>query len=259
VGLNNYISSPKERKDKVSQLSDYLVERLRLGRQHRGWAFKFFACECLNFINVVIQIFVTDAFLGGEFSKYGLEALKFSVMDPEERVDPMSRVFPRMTKCTFRKYGPSGTIQKADALCILGMNVINEKIYVFLWFWFVLLAIITGVALAARLAQLFSSDVRSRFVKLEAAGALDKTVLKSDVETVVKRLPYSDWLILYYLSQAMDKVNFGELLACMADSLANRKNSWSTQEDHTVLVANGNHQERRQLKRSPTLKNSFAY
>jgi hypothetical protein len=33
-----------------------------------------------------------------------------------------------MTKCTFHKFGGSGTIQKFDALCVLGMNIINEKV-----------------------------------------------------------------------------------------------------------------------------------
>ena len=27
--------------------------------------------------------------------------------DPEDRVDPMSRIFPRVTKCTFKKFGLS--------------------------------------------------------------------------------------------------------------------------------------------------------
>ena len=30
--------------------------------------------------------------------------------------------------------------QKHDALCMLPINVVNEKIYVFLWFWLLLLA-----------------------------------------------------------------------------------------------------------------------
>ena len=40
-----------------------------------------------------------------------------------------------MTKCTFHKYGPSGTVENKDGLCILAQNIINEKIYIFLWFW----------------------------------------------------------------------------------------------------------------------------
>ena len=83
-------------------------------------------------------------------------------MDQEDRIDPMSRVFPRVTKCTFHKYGGSGTIQNLDALCVLGMNILSEKIYVFLWFWFVILAIITGVGLIYRAITIFSSDTRKR-------------------------------------------------------------------------------------------------
>ena len=47
-------------------------------------------------------------------------------MDQEDRIDPMSRVFPRVTKCTFHKYGGSGTIQNLDALCVLGMNIFSD-------------------------------------------------------------------------------------------------------------------------------------
>jgi hypothetical protein len=50
-----------------------------------------------------------------------------------------------MTKCEFHKFGSSGTVQKFDALCVLPLNIINEKIYVFLWFWFVIVSIITGI------------------------------------------------------------------------------------------------------------------
>ena len=50
-----------------------------------------------------------------------------------------------MTKCTFHKYGPGGSVETKDGLCILPLNIINEKIYVFLWFWFVFLAIVTAI------------------------------------------------------------------------------------------------------------------
>ena len=56
-----------------------------------------------------------------------------SIHDPkifikdQERVDPMAKVFPKVSKCTFHKYGPSGTIVNHDGLCILPINIINEK------------------------------------------------------------------------------------------------------------------------------------
>ena len=50
-----------------------------------------------------------------------------------------------MTKCEFHKFGSSGTVEKLDALCVLPLNIINEKIYVFLWFWFIIVAIVTAI------------------------------------------------------------------------------------------------------------------
>ena len=37
----------------------------------------------------------------------------------------MSKVFPRVTKCTFQKYGPSGTIQNHDAQVTIESKLIN--------------------------------------------------------------------------------------------------------------------------------------
>ena len=54
------------------------------------------------------------------------------------------------------KYGPSGTIENKDGLCVLPLNIINEKIYVFLWFWFVLLISWTVVFFVFRLITIFS-------------------------------------------------------------------------------------------------------
>ena len=36
-------------------------------------------------------MFLTNAFLDGEFTQYGTEVFNFPYMDPEERIDPMSR------------------------------------------------------------------------------------------------------------------------------------------------------------------------
>lgn len=78
-------------------------------------------------------MFFIDTFLGGAFLTYGTEVIKFSQQNQENRTDPMVIVFPRVTKCTFHKFGPSGTIQHHDALCVLALNILNEKIYIFLW------------------------------------------------------------------------------------------------------------------------------
>ena len=73
----------------------------------------------------------------------------------------------------------------------------------------------------------------SRLVKLENFGYVDQVVVKdqskkkttyatvrrADIDKVVSKLTYSDWLILYYLAQSMDKGHFGELLSKLAGEL----------------------------------------
>jgi hypothetical protein len=72
-------------------------------------------------------------FTGNEFSTFGVNAASCLEEQREDRIYPMSRVFPRvfprMTKCTFHKYGASGSLQRHDAQCVLPINIINEKIY----------------------------------------------------------------------------------------------------------------------------------
>ena len=94
-------------------MANYFVKHLNT---HNFWALRMVFCELLFFLNIVGNIFLMDVFLGGEFSTYGLEVASFvSEVDPEDRVDPMTRVFPRMTKCTYKKFGPSGTIEVGRA------------------------------------------------------------------------------------------------------------------------------------------------
>jgi hypothetical protein len=58
------------------------------------------------------QMFLMDKFFDGEFLTFGLEVLRLSEEDEHNRVDPMIRIFPRMTKCLFHKVGPSMTVGK---------------------------------------------------------------------------------------------------------------------------------------------------
>ena len=64
---------------------------------HSFYAYKFFLCEVLNFINVVGQIYFTDRFLGYEFTTYGTRVISMSEEDDELRSDPMNLVFPKVS------------------------------------------------------------------------------------------------------------------------------------------------------------------
>ena len=104
--------------------------------------------------------------------------LTVTAQSPEDRADPMNMVFPKVTKCTFHKYGPSGTITRHDGLCILALNIINEKIFVFLWFWFVVLAVISAAAVLYRVATLASLALRVRAVMNQLHGQVHESLVQ---------------------------------------------------------------------------------
>ena len=126
------LADPETMKDRRTLVVNYFTGHLRT---HNSYVFKFVLCEVLNLVNVLMQIYLMDVFLGGQFTTYGTDVLAISEQPMENRIDPMAKVFPKVTKCTFHKYGPSGTVENKDGLCVLAQNIINEKIYIFLWFW----------------------------------------------------------------------------------------------------------------------------
>ena len=64
-------------------------------------------------------------------------------------------------------------MNKKDALCILGLNIINEKIYVTLWFWLVILACMTAVYLIYVVAIIAVPGLRRGMVTRKAQYILD--------------------------------------------------------------------------------------
>ncbi|TRY75101.1 hypothetical protein TCAL_09359 [Tigriopus californicus] len=199
---------------KQSQI-DTIVKYFRETRgTHALYAFRYFACEVLNFVNIILQIYFIDFFLGFEFSTYGLDVLSFSEMEPESRGDPMHIVFPKVTKCTFNKYGPSGTIEPKDGLCVLPLNIINEKMFIFIWFWLVIVAIVTGIFLLYRIAVLLGPQIRVALITVKGS----KSTKRSDVEAILDPASLSfaeklgDWLVLYFVCKNLDALAVNDLI-----------------------------------------------
>jgi hypothetical protein len=63
---------------------------------HNFYAFRFFACEVLNLVNVLFQIYFMDVFLDGQFTTYGSDVLAMTNLEQNQRTDPMATVFPKV-------------------------------------------------------------------------------------------------------------------------------------------------------------------
>ncbi|XP_071519070.1 innexin inx2-like isoform X2 [Panulirus ornatus] len=206
--LRNYV----RREEMFQTLSTYVIHQ---GSEHRSWAYKFFLCEFLNLGVVVATVFFTDWFLGGQFLTYGADVFEVAGLDPENRTDPMSYVFPRMTKCTFRSFGSSGTIQVRDVMCLIATNIINEKIYLFLWVWLILLTCATSVWLVLRVLTIVLPFYRQFLLKLHVREGHRK-----EVSTFMKRASVSDWFLLISLAKNMEISVFSEFVSHLVAQVA---------------------------------------
>lgn len=126
----------------------------------------------------------------------------------------MVRVFPRMTKCTFHRYGSSGDVQKHDALCILPLNILNEKIYIFLWFWFIILAVLSGIILVYRMLIILWPA--ARFLVLRSRSRITD---KKDLHLIMSRVHLGDWFLLYLLCKNLEPLNFRDVIKDFASEL----------------------------------------
>jgi len=66
--------------------------------------------------------------------RYGAEVVSYYVATPEDRnnfpYNPMCETFPRIASCDYHRYGPGGAEETKNAICILGLNMINDKVRV---------------------------------------------------------------------------------------------------------------------------------
>jgi len=213
-GLCVPIVDSKVKEDRVEALQNFFQKHGN--RSKNNWyAAKFFFCEFLNLVNVIGQIYFVDFFLGGEFTTYGSDVWGMMQEEFEERTDPMAMVFPKMAKCTFHKYGPTGTIQRHDGLCILPVNIINEKIYFFLWFWLVGLAIITGAQQVYRLITVLVPGLQVTRMK-----SLARAVPEHKIRELSKRTSTGDWFLLSQMGKNMDSLMFRDFLDQLADKMS---------------------------------------
>ena len=206
-GIN--MRSSEDRRSRCNMLASYLENTLGT---NGPLALTFVICELLNALNAVGNIFFIDHFLGGAFFTYGLRVFKLIDMDQVERNDPMIQVFPRMTKCTFHKFGYSGSVETHDALCLLSVNIFNEKIYIFAWFWLIILSGLSALILFYRLIMLASLFVRRFVIQRQAP-----TTERESAVSVVNSIRFGDYFLLHLLGKNLDGFHFKQLLEEMVN------------------------------------------
>jgi hypothetical protein len=97
----------------------------------------FIFVKILYVINSVSQLFLLNQFLGNDYLILGIE-----ILTKVWNGDDWSQInrFPRVTLCDFR-IREVGIVHRYTVQCVLSINLFNEKIFIFLWYWFCFISV----------------------------------------------------------------------------------------------------------------------
>ena len=101
--------------------------------------FTYFIVKLLYVTNAIGQLFLLNVFLGTDYHIYGIEVIQRFINKDDWT---QSYRFPRETMCDFRMRHMN-TIRRYVVQCALPINLFSEKIFIFLWFWFAILSLLT--------------------------------------------------------------------------------------------------------------------
>jgi innexin len=101
------------------------------------------------------------------------------------------------------------------ALCILPLNIVNEKTYIFIWFWYLILLTMLVGLLIYRLLIIFVPSVRARVL-----NARNRMVPREIAVSVSNKVDIGDWWIIYMLGRNLDPIIYKDVLAELAKSIS---------------------------------------
>ena len=166
-----------------------------------------------------------DLFLGGRFKYYGSDVAKFLLKDIDTenkpKVDPMCSAFPTLTACNLKFAGATGAVDNRWMICILSQNIMNQKIYLALWFWMIFLIISCSLNTIYRIAIVLVPALRKAELvalintKRSKGHFLEKdTIVRNNWKEICR---IGNWFLMQQIGRNSNPYYFRQFLQSLMD------------------------------------------
>merc|ERR1712062_427423 len=213
----NSVSIHKDEEAKKKLIKSHISLFGVLKGNNKFYYFKFLFCQILNIVLLIANFSMTSAFLDTDFSTYGTDVLEYLTDDNDSRLNPMCKVFPTAVSCTMPKVGTAGGESNTNHLCILSQNVINEKIYLGLWFWFIFLAAIGSIQMLYEVIIIALPVIRLQLTLLTMGSHGS-----DDINDFFKSCDFADWFFLNQIGKNTEKKFYREFIKGLAKDHASK-------------------------------------
>ncbi|KAF5405042.1 Innexin [Paragonimus heterotremus] len=125
--------------------------------------FSYFCIKLAYFMNTVIQLYFMKVFLGYDQALFPFEGKMFgSLLSDGDWADTL--YFPRKAYCpiSLRHLGTKGNFYLG--VCALPINMFNEKIYIFLYFWITVVMLLTLLSIPVWLIRIGTKRRRTAII-----------------------------------------------------------------------------------------------
>jgi hypothetical protein len=148
-----------------------------------GYTLMYFTVKILYVINTIVQFFLLNAFLSFNFTTYGAEGLA-KLFSSEHWME--SPRFPLVTMCDFmvRRLGSN---QHWYAIqCNLPINLFNEKIFLGIWIWLIVLTLLNILSIISWIIALTKGRrlaAIKKYLRISSTPSGEKESLLSSTTT----------------------------------------------------------------------------
>ena len=122
------------------------------------------------------------------------------------------------TNCVRIISGSGGEATPKTGICQLNQNIINQYIFLILWFWFVALAVIGFLQLVFETLTVIP-QFRVLVIKQKLTPLADENTIKG----YLRGFEIGDWFLLYQISKNMDKHFFCEFIKTVSNNPSNEE------------------------------------
>jgi hypothetical protein len=176
------------------------------------FARKMFLAEIGILLVSVLQMYLLDIIFEGKF--FGLGHDFMSVTYPWEHARVVEEVFPLVTNCRMKYIGTSGSPIQDSGLCILSINILNQKIFLISWYLHIFIISFTSIKVLLDIVLILAPG--ARYVMLRSlAGGLPSHVLSQ----VNRHGSFGFYTLLTLIAKNVDGAQFEALLLNLADNI----------------------------------------